>query len=70
VAEAEFEDAIGALSSEILANSAFSHGANKRLLLQTDGLPQREGLAHEVFRNEGRGPDMETRIAAFTSKKQ
>jgi enoyl-CoA hydratase len=70
VPDAEFDGAIRLLASEILANSSFSHAANKRLLTETDGLSQKEGLAHEIYRNEGRGADMETRIAAFTAKKR
>jgi enoyl-CoA hydratase len=68
VPDADFEARIAALSAEILANSWFSHRANKRLLLATDGLSLGEGLAHEVFRGEGRGPDMSERIAGFSSK--
>jgi enoyl-CoA hydratase/carnithine racemase len=69
VPDAEFEAALDALTAEILANSGFSHAANKRLLIHTDGLPLDGGLAHEVYHGEGRGPDMETRIAAFTRKR-
>lgn len=68
VPDAEFDAALEALTSEILANAAFSHAANKRLLLHTDGLPIEVGLAHEVYHGEGRGPDMEQRISAFTRK--
>jgi hypothetical protein len=49
-------------------NSWFSHRANKRLLRETDGLPLGAGLSHEIYRGEGRGPDMEARIAGFQSK--
>ena len=68
VPDAEFDAAIDVLTAEILANSSFSHAANKRLLTATDGLPQSAGLAHEIYHGEGRGADMEARIAAFTSK--
>ena len=68
VADAGFDAALDALTGEILANSAFSHAANKRLLLHTDGLSVTAGLAHEVYHGEGRGPDMEARIGAFTRK--
>jgi enoyl-CoA hydratase/carnithine racemase len=68
VADEEFEARIETLAREILANSWFSHRANKRLVRQTDGLPLPVGLAHEVFRGEGRGPDMEARIAGFANK--
>ena len=68
VSDADFETALATLTAEILANSSFSHGANKRLLIHTDGLPIGAGLAHEVYHGEGRGPDMEARIGAFTRK--
>lgn len=68
VADEDFDGALEGLTKEILANSSFSHAANKRLLLHTDGLPIDAGLAHEVYHGEGRGPDMEQRIAAFTRK--
>ena len=68
VPDGEFDTALNALTAEILANSSFSHAANTRLLLQTDGLPVAAGLAHEIYHGEGRGPDMEARIGAFTRK--
>ncbi len=68
VAGEDYETGLVALADSILANSSFSHAANKKLLMDTDGLPQSVGLAHEVFRGEGRGPDMEERIAAFQNK--
>ena len=68
VPDADFDGAITALTVEILANSSFSHAANKRLLTHTDGLPQQAGLAHEIYHGEGRGPDMEARIGAFTRR--
>lgn len=66
--DAEFDARLDALAAQILANSWFSHRANKRLLIETDGLTQSEGLAHEIFRGAGRGPDMEARIAGFQNK--
>lgn len=68
VADAEFDSALAAMSAQILANSWFSHRANKRLVRETDGLPLPAGLAHEVYRGEGRGPDMVERIEAFKNK--
>ncbi|MFZ2156865.1 MAG: enoyl-CoA hydratase/isomerase family protein [Bradyrhizobium sp.] len=68
VADGEFDSAIQALTAEIAAHSSFSHAANKRLLIETDGLPQPAGLAHEIYHSAGRGPDMAERIAAFTRK--
>ena len=69
VPDADFETGLRALTAEIGANSAFSHAANKRLLIDTDGLDIANGLAHEVYRGQGRGPDMEARIGAFTRRK-
>lgn len=68
VPDTEFDARLEALVADILANSWFSHRANKRLLRETDGLSLVAGLAHEVFRGEGRGPDMEARIAGFQNK--
>jgi enoyl-CoA hydratase len=68
VPDQEFDAALDRLAADILANSWFSHRANKRLLRETDGLSLTEGLAHEIFRGEGRGPDMEARIAGFQNK--
>ncbi len=65
---ARFEAEIEALASRVVANSAFSHRANKRLLEATDGDPLDAGLQWEVLENEGRGPDMRERIAAFTQR--
>ncbi|MFO0541629.1 MAG: enoyl-CoA hydratase/isomerase family protein [Phenylobacterium sp.] len=67
--EATFLEGVDAWTAEIAANSSFSHAANKRLLDQTDGLPLPAGLAHEVYRSEGVGPDMRERIAAFAARK-
>ena len=63
-----FETETERLVSEILSQSWFSHRANKRLIQDTEGLPLSAGLAHEIYKNEGRGPDMQARIAAFTSR--
>jgi enoyl-CoA hydratase/carnithine racemase len=67
-AEDDFLAAVDRWVAEIAANSPHSHAANKRLLDHTDGLPLEAGLAHEVFRGEGVGPDMRERIAAFAAR--
>ncbi|MGD0076872.1 MAG: enoyl-CoA hydratase/isomerase family protein [Candidatus Binataceae bacterium] len=67
--DASFDKELSALASAILANSWFSHRANKRLLLETDGLPIAAGLSHEVYRTAGVGPDARERVAAFNAKK-
>lgn len=66
--DADFDTHLERLTDEILANAPFSHAANKRLLLETDGIPLSAGLAHEIYHGEGVGPDMAARIAAFTNK--
>jgi enoyl-CoA hydratase/carnithine racemase len=64
-ADAAFEAELAALARDILANSAFTHRAIKRLFETTDGWPLAAGLAHEIVHTEGRGADMRDRIAAF-----
>jgi enoyl-CoA hydratase/carnithine racemase len=68
VPDDRFDAELRALAETILANSWFSHRANKRLMMDTDGLPLEAGLAHEIYRQPGVGPDMRERIAAFTGK--
>jgi enoyl-CoA hydratase/carnithine racemase len=68
VPEDRFEDEVESLARTILANSWFSHRANKRLLEKTDGMPLAEGLRWEIDNNEGRGPDMAERISAFLKR--
>jgi enoyl-CoA hydratase len=68
-ADAEFEAGVEAFCRAALANSWFSHIANKALITSTDGLPLQAGLAREVYYGSGRGPDMEARIAAFANRK-
>lgn len=68
VPDNEFDAHLQALAEQILANSWFSHRANKRLMRETEAMPLPAGLAYESHRSEGRGPDTQARIAAFTSK--
>lgn len=70
VADAEFDTAIASLAESILANSWFSNRTNKKLLADTDGMPLAAGLAHEIHRSEIVGPDVNERIAKFTSKER
>lgn len=65
-----WEAECAALAREILQNSWFSLRANKRLLMDTDGLSLEQGLAHEWYRNEGTGPDMEQRFQAYRDRKR
>jgi len=63
-----FDSEITKITQRITENSAFSHAANKRLLEVTDAQHLDAGLQWEVMENEGTGPDMQERIAAFTKK--
>ena len=63
-----FDEEIAAVAQRIVANSAFSHAANKHLLEATDNDALDAGLQWEVLENAGTGPDMRERIAAFTGK--
>ena len=65
----EFDAQVQRYVGTILANSWFSSRANKKLLIETDGLPLAAGLAHETYRNEGHAPDAEQRIASFAGRK-
>ena len=65
----EFDAQVQRYVGTILANSWFSSRANKKLLIETDGLPLAAGLAHETYRNEGHAPDAEQRIASFAARK-
>lgn len=64
-----FDGEIEALATRIVANSGFSHRANKRLLEATDSGPLDAGLQWEIHESEGVGPDLQARIAAFTKRK-
>ena len=65
----EFDAQVQRYAGTILANSWFSARANKKLLIETDGLLLAAGLAHETYRNEGHAPDAEQRIASFAARK-
>ena len=68
-ADEDFFHSVQTYARQILGHSWFSHRANKKLMMQTDGLPLEAGLAHEIYRHEGVGPDVHDRIAAFMTKK-
>jgi len=70
VPRADFDGGIESLAKRIVANSPFSHRANKRLLEATDGGLLDAGLTWEVEHSEGVGPDMHARIAAFTNRRK
>ena len=67
--DAAFDATLDELAATIVSLSPHSHRANKRLLIETDGLPLAAGLAHEIYYGAGRGADMQDRIAAFRTRK-
>jgi len=62
VPDAELDAAVAAFVKDVLANSWRSSRAIKKLVDDTDGLSLRAGLAHEMHRSEGTGPEMEERL--------
>lgn len=63
------EDVLG-FARQSLENSWFCLRANKKLLLESEGLPLSAGLAHEVYTYEGRGPEYQDRINSFLTRKK
>ncbi len=63
VPDAELEATVAAFVKDVLANSWRSSRAIKKLVDDTDGMPLKAGLAHEVHRSEGRGPETAERLA-------
>ncbi|HEY4944237.1 MAG TPA: enoyl-CoA hydratase/isomerase family protein [Rhizomicrobium sp.] len=62
VPDAELDAAVAAFVKDVLANSWRSSRAIKKLVDDTDGMPLKAGLAHEVHRSEGRGPETAERL--------
>jgi len=63
VPDAELDTAVANFAKEVLANSWRSSRAIKKLVDETEGLPLKAGLAHEMHRSEGRGPETAERLA-------
>jgi len=63
VADDALDAAVAAFAAEVLANSWRSSRAIKKLVDETDGMSLKAGLAHEVHRSEGRGPETAERLA-------
>ncbi|MEM7767373.1 MAG: enoyl-CoA hydratase/isomerase family protein [Pseudomonadota bacterium] len=66
--EDRFFSDVEAFARQTLANSPFSHAANKRLLEATDNDALDAGLQWEIMENEGVGPDMQARVDSFLKK--
>jgi len=65
VPDTELESATAAFIKDVLTNSWRSSRAIKKLIDDTDGMPLKAGLAHEVHRSEGMGPETRERLAAM-----
>jgi enoyl-CoA hydratase/carnithine racemase len=63
VTDGELEATAAAFVKDVLANSWRSSRAIKKLIDDTDAMPLKAGLAHEVHRSEGRGPETAERLA-------
>lgn len=53
------------LCKTIMSNSWHSNAANKKLIYETDGQTLTNGIAHEIFRNEGFAADKKDRVGKF-----
>jgi enoyl-CoA hydratase len=68
--DAEFDAGLGALASDILANSWYANQLSKRALIASDGLSLRDSHQLDLFKNEGLAPDAEKRVAGFLKRKK
>lgn len=62
VADVELDATVANFCGEVLANSWRSNRANKKLVADTETMTLEAGLAHEIHRSEGRGPEMAERL--------
>jgi len=69
VPDADLDATVASFAADILENSWHSNSANKRLVYETDGLRLDEGIAHEIFRNEGFATDRGERLAALGERR-
>jgi enoyl-CoA hydratase len=64
-ADDRFEAELGALCSDIVANSWYANQVIKRALIETEGMTLRDAYALDMFKNEGLAPDAAKRVAKF-----
>jgi len=57
-----FEEGVRSLCTDILANSHRSSRAIKKLMMDTEGMSLAQGIAWELHRSEGHGPDFDARL--------
>jgi enoyl-CoA hydratase/carnithine racemase len=63
VPDGELDATVANFARDVLANSWRSSRAIKKLVDDTEGLPLKAGLAHEIYRSEGRGSETAERLA-------
>jgi len=63
--EDRFEEGVKSLCADILANSHRSARAIKKLMMDTEGMSLAQGIAWELHRSEGHGPDFDARLQAL-----
>jgi enoyl-CoA hydratase len=68
VDEGGLDAAVADFAGQVLANSAHTIRAVKRLLLETQDMGLAEALAHEAATYPGMAPDWRDRIARFTKR--
>ncbi len=68
VPDSELNAAVDAFTRDVLANSWRSNRANKKLVLATDGMAQKAGIAYELHWTEGRGPELKSRLERLRKK--
>jgi len=68
VEDERLDAAVADLARDILANSRHTNRETKRLLTETEGLPLKQGLAHELYRHPGSAPDTRERVRRFLGK--
>jgi enoyl-CoA hydratase len=62
VPDVELDATVENFVKDVLANSWRSNRANKKLIADTEGMTLEAGLAHEIYKSEGRGPEMAERL--------
>ena len=65
VADGEFDAEVERMCRDVLGNSRRSNRATKKLIKDTDCLSLASGLAWELHRSEGHGPEFAARLAAM-----
>jgi enoyl-CoA hydratase/carnithine racemase len=58
-----FDEGVQSLCADILATSHRSSRAIKKLMMDTEGMSLAQGIAWELHRSEGHGPDFEARLS-------